>query len=783
MSANFTGFENKNEQRRYPLVADSDIVDGLGDVLPDSLIVDAVLYPAAGPCGLSSIDSDGYTATVTIEAGDEELHGEFVSESSRADVFDSRGYRRGTLVLGSAASEFVQVPASRDYGYVPFHPACQFITGGHGVRSLTIGESAMSGDIVFSRPDDSASLLPFVEQRQDGDYDLRFDFVPKNDADKFGNIGIKKVYVVRQSGSLFNVISRDGMPYLYLSKDGSMMPDSLIDRRDVCRSSAYSSSLGSSYASSSGDACADTGGSVRTPVISQGCSDCLNYEWTVENDPEEDGFFGIPAENGFRGGTSMKMLFIEGAVYAKAAAVSNAIAVQLERTHSDSAEQLFKQDLSSGPAISDVANYTIYLTADGADEFFEFFESVRDGGIGYVNLVGIRDIAESRGWIEDDPFAVHESDDAADEFATEARHVISEHGADNTTRIYTIRARDYFDHFDCTNYEVASDQPSWSIGDEIRSLVGWGEGTGIFSGGAGYTTVTDGTNSIPVPRWMLARYVWWKCHSKGSNGIRKFIVPSGRGITLYTGNYYINDDPSTGIKETSPFGWRCPGAMSVFYNKWYLLTPGYFQIPSVSDGMIADLHRVYPEDYDPTHGDTGFSRNGVHVSFDALDYAATVDGYANRVPVGYTVCLPYGAPILVTESTDPAYMKCSFWLGPLEFRYDRLYIPGVGYTEEKTDEEEAAQALSGELKFEFSIADSGSASFNIDTTDIVSAGMSYENPIHIGIASGETSVASISVDDPEDTIAVQDEIEKMTNGVVKGNGIVIGIPGLGGVEQ
>ena len=229
-------YESENIGRSYPFSADSNLTDVDGVALPQAFLVDAILYPASGMCNLESISlsDDRNTATIVVSG----MRGTFSADSRTVELFDTNGFHRGTLVLGNGAGELFSGKSLRTYENVRFAETCQFELPGDGVSSAVFSGVDTRGRVEFISSGNTAVIKPIVDKDENS---LRFDVVPANKG--LGGTGVNTLYVVRKPGSLFNIMDKDGEPYLYLTSTGFMDQYSLIDREDICARSDDSAAI------------------------------------------------------------------------------------------------------------------------------------------------------------------------------------------------------------------------------------------------------------------------------------------------------------------------------------------------------------------------------------------------------------------------------------------------------------------------------------------------------------------------------------------------------------
>lgn len=784
MAVIFQEHENETGGRKYPFAGTSDPVDGQGNVLPQDLFVDAVLYPESGRCALRTLSVSGGTCAVEIAAGDSVLSGSFGSGDSTCELYCD-DLHRGTLVLGPARDAFLSDPTPHTYADVPFCTACQFELGANGVSSLTLEGNVLRGDVELSGSKDSlATLRPVLLARQDGETGLRFDAVPNGGIMSVDKTGVRVIHILRQPGSRFGVMDRDGSPYLYLRRNTAQGDspgygvDKYIQRSDICRASASVSQddyaersaddeCGSSYSGGSG------GSSSGRCLPSD---DILSY--LRSHDPQTIqsatgtytyGFFDIPRKYGFYGGSTMTWFFVEGTVRACFAAPEPCrVAMSVTLTHTYPARYLFgfRHDMEVWDPI--------YLRPDSYKAAYAYISGVAPGAAGYLDRDSLEALFRAKGWLADTDVPCETP--STEEELVEYERLVSELRDEGYTawrEIYTIRARDYFEHFGCRNWEVSEAD---CVGDEIRQLVGWGTGDAFFASDSGNQYYTSGA---PVPKWLAARYAWWRLHSRRGTDVRHFIVPKERGLVFYTGDYYLDGDASN-PKETSPVAWTCNYALCYLASRYaeaggrlHPLFTFYSNIETLRDR----LYREYSSEYDPMHGDRCLENAGYTAEW--LDRSTLLD--APRVTSDSLVVQPNYAPVVADPGTYP--------LGPFEYRYGRLYTPGEdgeagGYTDEPSEDEEAQNAISAPAVFRFDILRANGNAFNFDVTDLYAAGSNgtsflYENPIHITTVEGSSVAQAMEVEDPTDAAEVSSELRKLTERATSGQGVELSIPGLG----
>jgi hypothetical protein len=658
---------------------------------------------------------------------------------------------------------------------------------------VVVGDTNVTGDVEFESNDDVARIETTVTDNLDGSMNLRFDALSSRGIMSTKNTGIRSITILRKTSSRLNVISRDGNPYLFLSRNGRMTGGNLVSRSKIC-SSVKGSTESKEYSERAGkDDCGRSGKTTKEdydytqdecsiPKLSgESVWDYLERldRMTLVNSTGGK-FYGavsIPRINGFGEEDSVATMFIEGTITARFVAVGYSTLAILTVEHTTAASALFlgeyTEDAGGTVIPKHVDTRYIYLKPESMVDFFNYYHGSAPGSLGYQDAESVEDLCKERGWVYDGRSVVQQNKSQGDYEHENAEKIIAL-GMDRPTLIYTVRARDYFEHFKCKNWEVSS---SDYLGDEVRYLVGWGTGAAFMSGGNDYSTFEnkDG-EKVVLPKWLAARYVWWKKYSKNGAQIRHFIVPKERGLVIYTGDYYKNADPIN-KKEISMFSWICDN------NSWNFIlgSPNTLGIcsrwESLLDVMRARLTLTYGEEYDPTYGDDVFygvdeqtfeTKEVRGISVDDMD--AEVRKYSNRVTAVSLAAQPYEAPV-----TGGVGSK-----GPFEYLYGRTYTTGVGYPSEKTDEEIDSEAIKAPEVYTFDINRASSNSFNIDTTDITASGLVYENPIHIEASDNVSVPESLDIKDPTDTFEVAKEMKKITTSRTCGNGIIISIAGLEG---
>ena len=775
MTTFFAEFENESSGRKYPFAADADLHDAGGNHLPMGLFTDAVIYPESGVCRLASLSSAAGRCTVEVEAGGDSLTGEFRSTSSTVELYRN-GVHRGTLVLGPAKDAVLEDPTVHKYEKATFCTACQFRLPSHGVSSMTVAGSKLTGPVeVVSDTTGSAVVRPVISDNDDGSCTLRFDVVPSNGILAASKTGVRKIFILREPGSYFNLFETENHePYLYLTRTGLSDGSSLIRRSDLCVSS--NKAVEDAKNRSRSDDCGDAGSVASSSTGSSTCFPWFGtsslWKYLIDHDPQTTtseyegityGYLDIPARLGFHAGTSMSLMFVETNIQAKMFALGYAVYVRLDEYRTRAASELFFHD-------TEVKNYgTIVLKPEALSAFIARFTSVKPGNKGYSSgYMSCDDVIDAcdDDWIQTDTsFPDDWTDERRAEFNEDLRKQLAENGYDTGVNIRTNRAIDLFSSFNCKNW-VKSDLGVH--GNSVKYLVNWG-GLDWSTDATGVSYVT--INSAKVPRWVVARYLWWKYYAKTDNEqIRWFIVPAERGLVIYTGDYYYNGDPSK-WKETSPLGWGCPGGMQLGQNEQAL--EGHDSLSNNAD-FLWDVMRdkLYdPDDnyveYDPTFGDNVFPGTD-QAALERLISEPAVPSVGSST----RALQPEDAPVIDRSA-----------LGPLEYKYGRLfdaeYGPTGGYPDTPTDSEKEAMAIKAPIEFEFDIDNARDNAFNFDVTDMAGVGFVYDNPIHVTIVEESAKPVSMDVKDPSDSEEVAAEMRKLTSRTTGGNGIEVSVPGLG----
>lgn len=785
-------YRNEASSIRFPFAKDSVLVDSYGVTLPDDFAVDAVLYPRTGTYSLQRIyrSPDGSQVYIRIVTDTKEIaEGEIKQGKDAVDFYDADGFHRGVLILGSAASEYLENPADHEFYGATFCRGCQFELGSAAVDSLTVDGVKLHGDINFAHAGGRVAIKPVVTENEDSSKNIRFDVSPVSSITDVSSTGIRTIYVLRQPTSMFNVLDNGGSPYLYIVKPGS--PSTKIGRDFICSYKNDKKGGGSYKERSYSDDC---GNSYTKGTTTTSCFPDLSYldEFARHYDPETReivsnnvsfgysyGYKLIPTLNGFRVPSTMCTMFIEGEIFVSMQAYNYGVLANFNVYVTDAAKDLFYD--SSSPVTDE--SFSVPLKHTAYTAFFDYLKSMRLGKLGFVDKASIERMCEEHGWLASDDDLRFPDDVDAFEFTYNLKKSINDAGLASYRSVYINRARDFFEHFNCLNWEVSG---SDRLGDEVRWLVGWGTGNRLFAGGNSYVTVKgdDGTEAR-IPAWIISRYVWWKKYSKRGTQLRHFIVPKDRGLTIYTGSYYTDDSVRT-EKELSPASWACDVPLLVWcgtVNDSVTLayTSNKWMDPDIMETMRERLHAVYDEDYDPTFGDASFKYSKSRISdpvevkgfdIDALDTLAK--GFDNRVTTETLVDLPAGAPISTDDVDDSLRTISGSWPGPFEFMYDKVYIPGTGF-----DDGETTESIRAPVAFKFDIDKTSTNAFNIDVTDMTAVGMVYKNPIHIGIVEGGASPNTLNIKNPTDTDAVSNEMTNLTTPKTSGNGIEISIPGLG----
>lgn len=392
--------------------------------------------------------------------------------------------------------------------------------------------------------------------------------------------------------------------------------------------------------------------------------------------------------------------------------------------------------------------------------------------------------------------------------------------------LYINRARDMFKHFGCKNWQVSKET---NLGEEIRYLVGWGSGSEYWSGGNSYFTFTnDAGKEVYAPKWVIARYVWWKLHSSmtssseesdtpGETWMRYFIVPKERGLCFYVGDYFKGGVRENG-REESQLGWDCYGIPRFFGRPATDvdgLENGHFSSRGLSQEALATmrsrLHLDYGGTYDPTNPDgaetadnifdnpvfgtfnTETAKAGISLSrLESLVYDEfydAQDGWENNHPFSeQKIIEPFQAPVTSNAVTygvdggDPYDYGGAYGTGPFEFRYGQVYIEDRGYPDiyDPDGQELERETLENKAMyfFKFDLTKSAGNSFNFDTTDMTTTDAVYDNPIHVSIEPSTDAPRTVDVENPGDVNEITTELRKLTNRSTIGNGISISIPGL-----
>jgi hypothetical protein len=779
-------FENENRYRKYPFSRDASLVDSSGNVLGNDVFVDAVLYPENGLYSLTSIErgSDGVSTVVglTTDKGGK-ASGVVDTDKMVVRVYDDAGLNRGVLVCGPGIVDVVENPSTRRFN-AEICGACQFDLGCWSVSSVNCDGVALRGDVTFETQDGRTAVRAVSTSNDDGSSNVRFDVVPNTGIRGNANTGVRTIYIMRKPESFFDVLDDNGRPYLYIVNPSRY--NAKIDRDKLC---SYKNDASSDYKErSSGDDCGYGKKSTVDSVCFPSASDW--DEFMQMHDPETHerkiggkslgyfyGYSGIPAANGFAAPTSMCLLFIEGTISVSFSIVQHVISANFHISNTDATNELF---FYGNPLETD---FSVIVKHDAYRPLFEFMQSNMQGKLGYVGQDEIRAVCQERGWLASSDDYAFPDDVDYDEYMTSLKNDLNDNGFARYRVVYVNRARDYFEHFDCLNWEVSSESV---YGNEVRWLVGWGTGSELFAGGNAYSRFTVDGKTLTLPKWLVARYVWWKKYSKNGNQLRHFIVPKERGLVIYTGDYFHLGNPSN-AKEWSPASWSCDRSLVTTMSTFERIIPGYMSVNwvSISDILRERMHKVYSADYDPTFGDTRFwlitsdmydKTEFPEIPVDDLDDVAST--YDNVVTSSTLVSQPSDAPLDTEDAADSMFYLNS-WKGPLEYEYGKLYTPGIGY-KPGSDSWMEAEAIKAPVVFKFDITDENSNSFDFITTDMTASGFVYKNPIHIEIVEGTTVPAKIDTSKVTDYTAIAEETYKLVGDQTQGNGIEISIPGLGG---
>ena len=804
----YTQFENENSARNYPFTADSSFVSDGGSVLPLDFIVDASVYTRDGACKVVSIEGTDTAGicTITALAGDEIISGTFGEDDTAVSLFDEYSIYRGVFILGKSAASVAIDPSAREYSNLVLLESCQISLGNDRITAVNINGVELAGDVSFVSDSEGRTAIKAVSAKnRDGTTSLRFDVVSNTGLSTLSNTGIRVVHILRQPGSLFNVIEKDGNPYLFLTKTGMMSKKALIDRAAICAKVNNKGATEDSVEKSSTEDCGNKygsgGGSTTDSSLCQPFSTSYKgtHEFVSTYDPysmeyssiKSYGYFFTASNNMYSTNPSLCVLFVEGTLSVSFVAFNHAVLATINYRKTDAAANLFYEKGSSNQLFS----WNIPLKHTAYRAFYDYFYSNRHGKLGYIDEEYMVYACKTRGWYAEQSDISFPDDVDYIEFSKNLTDELRSSGFGKEKLLYTIRARDFFEHFNCKNWEIST---SDFLGDEVRWLVGWGPRTrtGYFSNNSSFSYVTlkdkRTDEEIKIPKWMAARSIWWHKYSKRGNEIRHFIVPKERGLVIYTGSYeswYSGVSPGTVpnmLKELSPSSWDCGNpphwqttglVTQIARNDYYLWL----------DDMRERLHKEYPPGYS-VDGEAPDSiifyrfnyetLNNDWVEVDSEELDRLVLSFPNRVTDTTLVVQPADAPIYADES-DERYSSGGYWLGPFEYEYDKLYVPGLGYPEPGDDGWKEAEAIKAPIAFQFDITKNSKNAFNLDTTDLTANGVSYQNPIHIKASESVSSPVNLSISDPTDSSEVSDKMTSLVSGQTSGNGIEISIPGLG----
>lgn len=803
----YTQFENENSTRNYPFSCTSSFMSESCDELPADFIVDASVYTRGETCRLASIsgtDTAG-VCKIIVMAGSEELTGQFGDNDTSVKIFDGYGIYRGVLILGAGASSVAVDPSLREYSNLVFLDSCSIRLPGDFVTSVNVAGTDLTGDVTFTGDASGRTAIrPVSSQNDDGSAVLRFDVVANTGLSTLSNTGIRVVHILRKPGSLFNVIEKNGNPYLFLTKTGLMSKNSLIDRTSICSKANNKGAVADSVEKSSTEDCgnsseSDSSHSASDSALCQPFSTSWKgtYGFVESNDPysveygtiKNYGYFFTASNNNYGTNPSMSLLFVEGNISVSFIAFNHAVLASVNYRKTEDAIALFYKP---GDDL-ELTAWNIPLKYNTYRAFYDFFYSNRHGKLGYIDRDYIVDVCKSRGWYADQEDIVFPDDVDGLEFSKNLTDELRSSGFSKEKPLYTIRARDFFDHFKCKNWEVSS---SDFLGDEVRWLVGWGprDKSGFFSDDSSfsYVTLSDKNTGakIKIPKWMAARAVWWHKYSKNGSEVRHFIVPRERGLVIYTGSYsswYAGVSPGTSpieTKELSPSSWDC-GHPPVWQTTGLVTQMARNDYRLWKNAMREQLYKEYAPDYsvdgEPADSITFYKFNYETMSDDCFEIDSDeldrlVLTFPNRVTDTTLVVQPEDAPIYA-EGADDRYKSGDYWLGPFEYEYDKLYVPGKGYPEPGDDDWKEAEAIKAPIAFQFDITKDSKNSFNIDTTDLTANGISYQNPIHIKASESVSSPVKLDISDPTDSSEVSDRLSSLVSGQTTGNGIEISIPG------
>lgn len=873
----FQEYESVNSYRNYPFSDSSVLVDTAGNAIPADFITDAILYPESGTCSLTSIAYDADNSVVVVNAGD--LSGSFAENASKVDLFDRLGFHRGTLVLGNGAKSFFENATSHEYSGISFSDLCTFPTYSAGVTSVNFDGTALRGDISITGTGETARVRTVTNA---DDNSVRFDVIPVNKG--LGGTGINTLYVVRRPGSLFNVLDRDGEPYLFLTSTGYMDSESLIDRDAICaRSDSGSSAIEDLKEKSSIINCGTVPGSTPVPT---GIPAVTNGEvvfpgnrgtvyrhvcdtkspWTEKSLPSPFTVYGFSWTGSDRlgGGTSsMCSMNIEREIYLKFYAPMNGL-LMAEVTFYDtySASALFSElenkergvpDPATGRGLgylrgldtSPTFNGWIELKADCHREVYEYFYLRRNGGLGFIGWDQFVKICHQNGWANrSEPVLDKDGTISPGQFNGPPGDNPEDLGIDRSKYpgylyidrmneilkcrlkkdgmlasrklIYVVRARDFFEHFKCKNWEVSS-----NVGDDVRMLVGFeSKNGGYFTGGDRPFTFNGGDGEKHTYTTTgISRLVWWKKYSKRGKEVRHFIVPEGRGITIYTGDFLARDyrdynsdvgciplkdfdkAPYWNLPELYMHSWTCAIAdILLRSNSQGYVSQGYTLAENIMfyDSILRkNMFQTYNENFDPTYG----YKREVFTDDVINSLAVSMAGLGNRVNDDTLVQQPVDSPVYRDTESDkhlysgkpvgkfkyddypitlpawPDYEDCSKEPEePDEYGGDEP-DPDDPDPDEPDPDTTEREILSDDIVLKFDMTTDRRNMISFDTTDLVSEDLVYSNPIHITPLPLTSVPSDIDISDPTDYSEVSKKMSNFLKKKTDGAGIEISIPG------
>ena len=190
----YAEFENENSFRSFPFAEGTSLSDSNGETLDTSSFIDAMLYPdnPSGRVRLSAIDFEEDLIEISDDDG-------VIGTGQIEDVINvvsTDGKRIGTLLTRNLTST---AAIRREFSELYFSSSCVCAFNAAGVTGLRIGDTVMTGKIVFEK---SSTITPEIVQNGN-DYTLSLSVISAMSSGETPSI--KKIVVMQSKGTIFGV--------------------------------------------------------------------------------------------------------------------------------------------------------------------------------------------------------------------------------------------------------------------------------------------------------------------------------------------------------------------------------------------------------------------------------------------------------------------------------------------------------------------------------------------------------------------------------------------------